>query len=110
MPGIYTFVIGHPLITITQSIHRVLLVQFGESSRELLHSFGFKTLAYYDVIIPGSELQMRWRMPINVTKLHAKYKVDSVSVTLRILPIFASNNICDMKSDHVIAIYANKKI
>ena len=59
MPGIYTFVIGRPLITIGQSIHRVLLVQFGESSRELLHTFVFKTLGYYDVNIPGSELQMR---------------------------------------------------
>ena len=58
IPGIYIFVIGHPLIAIAQSIHRVLLVQFGESSRELLHTFVFKTLAYYDVIIPGRELQI----------------------------------------------------
>ena len=59
MPGIYTFVLGHPLITIAQSIHRVFLVQFGESSRELFHTFVFKTLGYYDVKIPGSELKMR---------------------------------------------------
>ena len=110
MPGIYTFAIGHPLIIIDQSIHRVLLVQFGNRRRELLYTFVFKTLGYYEVIIPGGELKMQWRMPIDVTKPQTKYQVDSVSVTMRNVSIFVSNNICDMKSDHVTEIYANKKI
>jgi len=59
MPGIYTFAIGHPLIIIDQSIHRVLLVQFGNRRRELLYTFVFKTLGYYEVIIPGGELKMQ---------------------------------------------------
>ena len=107
MPGIYNFVIGHPLIIIDQSIHRVLLVQFGNRRRELLYTFVFKTLGYYEVIIPGGELKMQWRMAIDVTKPQTKYQVDSVSVTMRNLSIFVSNNICDMKSDHVTEIYAN---
>ena len=52
--GMYTFVNGHPLTTITQSIPRVSWVKFGESSRELLHTFVFNKLVYYHVIIPGS--------------------------------------------------------
>ena len=49
-------------------------------------------------------------MPTDVTKLQTKYQVDSVSVTMRTLSIFVSNNICDRKVGHVIEIYANKKI
>ena len=66
--AIYTFGNGHPVTTIAQTIFRVFLVQFGKSSRELLPTFVFKTLAYYEVIIPGSELKMQRRMPIDVTK------------------------------------------
>ena len=46
-------------------------------------------------------------MPTDVTKLQTKYQVDSVSVTMRTLSIFVSNNICDRKVGHVIEIYAN---
>jgi len=49
-------------------------------------------------------------MAIDVTKPQTKYQVDGVSVTMLNLSIFISNNICDMKSDHVTEIYANKKI
>ena len=59
MPRIYTFVIGHPLITIAQSTHRVLLVQFGESSRELLHSFGFKQ---GDTLVGIALVSRHWRI------------------------------------------------
>ena len=50
----HNFVNGHPLITIAQSILSVSWVKFGENSRELLHAFVFKKLAYYDVNIPGN--------------------------------------------------------
>jgi len=59
MSAIYAFANGHPLITIAQTILRVFLVQFGKISRELLHTLVFQTLGYYDVNIPGSELEMQ---------------------------------------------------
>ena len=54
----HTFVTGHPLITVAKTIPRALLVQFGESSRELLHTLVFDKLVYYGIIIPGSESKM----------------------------------------------------
>ena len=80
--GMHTFVSGRPLITIPQSIPRVLLVQFGESSRELLHTLVFDKLAYYDVIIPGREAKIHCQVPIDVAKPQTKSLVDSVSVTI----------------------------
>ena len=79
-----TFVTGHPLITIAQTIPRALLVQFGESSRELLHTLVFDKLAYYDVIIPGRESEIHLRMPTDVAKPQTKSQVDSVSLSTRI--------------------------
>ena len=82
--GMPTFVTGHPLITIAQSIPRVLLVQFGASSRELLHTLVFDKLAYYDVIIPGRKLEIHLRIHTDVAKSQTKSQVDSVSLTTRI--------------------------
>ena len=90
--GMHTFVNGHLLITIAQSIPPVFLVQFGESSRELLHTFVFNKLAYCHVIIPGRESEIHLRVPIDVTKLQTKFQVDSVSVTMENVSIFVSNN------------------
>ena len=78
----HTFVTGYPLITTAQSISRVLLVQFGESSRELLHTLVFDKLLYCDVIIPGRKSEIYCRVPNDVAKLQAKCQVDSVSVTM----------------------------
>ena len=54
----HAFVNGHPLMTIATSISRIFLLQFGKSRRDLLYTFVFNTLAYYDVIIPGRESEI----------------------------------------------------
>ena len=84
---------GYPLITTVQSIPCVVLLQFGENSRDLLHTFVFNKLAFYDVVIPGRESEIKLRMPIDAIKLQIKFQVDSVSVTMENLSIFVSNNI-----------------
>ena len=61
--GMYTFVNGHPLITSAQYIPCVSLVKFGESSRELLHTFVFNKLEFCHVIIPGSNSYLFRKMP-----------------------------------------------
>ena len=53
--GMHSFFNGHPLISTVQSIPRVFLLQFGENNRDLLHTFVFNKLAFYDVIIPGRD-------------------------------------------------------
>ena len=91
--GMYSFFNSHPLITIVQSIPSVFLLQFGENNRDLLHTFVFNKLAFYDVIIPGRDSEIHLRMPIDAIKLQTKFQVDSVSVTMENLSIFVSNNI-----------------
>ena len=91
--GMHSFFNGHPQITTVQSIPRVFLLQFGENNRDLLRTFVFNKLAFYDVIIPGRESEIHLRMPIDVIKLQTKFQVDSVSVTMENLSIFVSNNI-----------------
>ena len=87
----HTFVSSHPLITIVQSISRVLLVQFGESNRELLRTFVFNKLAFYDVIIPGRASQI----PIDMTKLQTKFQDDNISRTMLIYQICnIENGVC----------------
>ena len=71
--GMHSLFNDHPLITTVQSIPRVLLEQFGESSRELLHTLVFDKLAYYDVIIPGRESEIHLQMPIDTIKLQTKF-------------------------------------
>ena len=80
----YSFFNGHPLITIVQSIPSVFLLQFGENNRDLLHTFVFNKLAFYDVIIPGRDSEIHLRMPIDAIKLQTKFQVDIVSVTWKI--------------------------
>ena len=80
--GIHSFFNGLTLITTVESIPRVILLQFGENNRDLLHTFVFNKLAFYDVIIPGKESEMHLRMPIDAIKLQTKFQVDSVSVTI----------------------------
>ena len=60
----------------------MLLVQFGESSCELLRIFVFNKLAFCDVIIPGRESEIHLRMPFDVTKLQTKSEADNVSGTM----------------------------
>ena len=91
--GIRSLFNFHPLITTVQSIPRVLLLQFGENNRDLLHTFVFNKLAFYEVIIPGRESELHLRMPIDAMKLQTKFQVDSVSATMENLSIFVSNNI-----------------
>ena len=75
---------GHPLLTTVQSIPRVFLLQFGENNRDLLHTFVFNKLAFYDVIIPGRESEIHLRKPIDAIKLQTKFQLDSISVTWKI--------------------------
>ena len=89
----HRFFNGHPLISTVQSIPRVFLLQFGENNRDLLHTFVFNKLAFYDVIIPGRESEIQLRMPIDAMKLQTKFQVDSVSGTMENLSIIVSNNI-----------------
>ena len=91
--GMHSFFNGHPLISTVQSIPHVFLLQFGENNRDLLHTFVFNILAFYDVVIPGRESEIHLRMPIDAMKLQTKFQVDSVSVTMENLSIFVSNNI-----------------
>ena len=56
--GMHTFVNSQLLVTIAKSIHPVFLVQFGELSRELLHTFVVNKLAYFHGIIPGRESEI----------------------------------------------------
>ncbi len=72
------------LIIIVQAIPRMLLVQFGESSREILRTFVFNKLVVYYVIIPGRESEIHLWMLIDVIKSQTKFQVDSVSVTWKI--------------------------
>ena len=60
---------------------------------DLLHTFIFNKLAFYDVFIPGRESEIQLRMPTDAMKLQIKFQVDSVSVTMENLSIFVSNNI-----------------
>ena len=89
----HSFFNCHPLITTVQSIPCVFLLQFGENNRDLVHTFVFNKLAFYDVVIPGRESEIHLRMPIDAMKLQTKFQVDSVSVTMENLSIFVSNNI-----------------
>ena len=91
--GMHSFLNGHQVITTVQSIPRVFFLQFGENNRDLLHTFVFNKLAFYDVIIPGRDSEIHLRMPIDAIKLQTKFQVDSVSVTMENLSIFVSNNI-----------------
>ena len=84
---------GHLLITTVQSIPRVFLLQFDENNRDLLHTFVFYKVVFYDVIIPGRESEIHLRMRIDAIKLQTKFQVDNVSVTMENLSIFVSNNI-----------------
>ena len=69
----YTLDSGHMLLTIAQSIPHILVLQFGKRNRELLCTFIFKKLAYYDVIIPGRDSEIHWLMPNDATKQHTNF-------------------------------------
>ena len=77
----HTLVNGRTLLTIGQSISCVFLLQFSKSSRDLLSTFVFYKLVFWDVIIPGRETQIHWQIPIDTAKLQTKSQVDSVSIT-----------------------------
>ena len=79
--GMHTLANDRTLLTIGQSISRVILLQFSKSSRDILSTFVFKELVFCDVIIPGRESQIHWQIPIDTTKLHTKSQVDSISIT-----------------------------
>ena len=103
--GMHSLFNGHPLITTVQSIPRVFLWQFGENNRDLLHTFVFNKLAFYDVIIPGRDSEIHLRMPIDAIKLQTKFQVDSVSVTMENLSIFVSNNIfIPLEVDYILSV------
>ena len=73
----------------------MLLVQFGESSCELLRTFVFNKLAFCDVIIPGKESAIHLRIPIDVTKLQTKFQVDNGSESMLFYQICnIDNGVC----------------
>ena len=80
----HSFFNDYRLIIIVQSIPGALLVRFGESSRELLHTFVFNILVFYYVIIPGRESKIHLGMLTDVIKPQTKFQVDSVSGTWKI--------------------------
>ena len=77
----HTLVNGRTLFTIGQSVSRVFLLQFSKSSRDLLSTFVFYKLVFCDVIIPGRESQIHWKISIDSIKLQTKSQVDSISIT-----------------------------
>ena len=77
----HTLVNGITLLTIGQSISRVIFLQFSQSSRDLLSTFVFNKPVFCDVIIPGRQSQIHCQMPIVTTKLQTKSHVDSLSIT-----------------------------
>ena len=77
----HTLVNGITLLTIGQSISRVIFLQFSKSSRDLLSTFVFNKSVFCDVIIPGRQSQIHCQMLIVTTKLQTKSHVDSLSIT-----------------------------
>ena len=56
--GMHCFFNGLPLMIAVQSRQLVFLLEFGQSNRDLLHTFVFNKFAVCDVIIPGRELEI----------------------------------------------------
>ena len=79
---IHTFVSGHTLITIAQSISCIFLLIFAAISRKLLHSFVFKKLTSYDVTIPGSDSKISWKLDTYLPNIHTKLKLYGCSETV----------------------------
>jgi len=89
----HIFLNGHPLITTVQATCQVILLQFSGNNRDLLHTFVFDKFALFDVIIPGRDLEIHVRMPIDAIQPLTKFQVKRVSITMENVSIFVSNNI-----------------
>ena len=90
----HIFFNGLPLITTVQARRRVILLQFGDNNRDLLHTFVFDKFVLCDVIIPGRDLKIQVQLPSDAIKMLTKFQVKRVSITMENVSIFVSNNIC----------------
>ena len=90
----HIFVNGLPLITTVQARRRVILLQFGDNNRDLLHTFVFDKCVLCDVIIPGRDLKIQVQLPSDAIKMLTKLQVKRVSITMENVSIFVLNNIC----------------
>ena len=73
------------LINVDQSISCMFLTKFSAVSRKLLKTIVFTKLSSYDMIIPGNDSKISWKVPISLPNTQTKFKHYSCSGTVLIL-------------------------